>query len=419
MDAADASRQIYERLAARSTAPAPRLRLWTGEERGPSDAPATLVLQHPGAFRAMLFPPGDLSAGEAYVFEDIDIEGDIAFMLEFGRGLGDPLRPGELLDLYRLLRQMPADSRRSEAVRPRMSGILHSLGRDREAIRYHYDIGNEFFAAFLDPNMVYSSAAFLTPQEPLEKAQLRKLDLICRKLGLRQGQRFLDVGCGWGALVVHAAQEYDVTAVGVTLSSEQAEYAADLVKEAGVDHRVTILQRDYREVEGTFDAIASVGMFEHVGASQLEVYFRHLSKMLTPDGLLLNHGIVTNDRKRRRFIPQRRTFVGTYVFPDGELEPIEQVIEAAANAGFETRDAESLRTSYAITLKHWVANLEANRDAAVAAAGEQAYRIWRSYMAGSSLAFSHGDISVFQVLLAKPDAPWTFGRSHLVAGDDS
>jgi cyclopropane-fatty-acyl-phospholipid synthase len=419
MDTADASRQVYERLAARSTARAPRLRLWTGEEWGDPDAPATLVLQHPGAFRAMLLPPNDLSAGEAYIFDDIDIEGDMAAMLEFGRGLGDPLRPAELVGLYRLLRQLPADSRRSAATRPRMSGILHSLRRDREAIRYHYDTGNEFFAAFLDPNMVYSSAAFLTAQEPLEKAQLRKLDLICRKLGLRAGQRFLDVGCGWGALVVHAAREYDVTAVGVTLSSEQAAYGADLAKEAGVDDRVTILQRDYREVDGTFDAIASVGMFEHVGAAQLEVYFSRLFEMITPRGLLLNHGIVTNTRSQRRFAPSRRTFVGTYVFPDGELVPIEQVVEAAANAGFETTDAESLRTSYALTLKHWVANLEANRDEAVAAAGEQAYRIWRSYMAGSSLAFSYGDISVYQLLLAKPETPWTFGRRHLIAADDS
>lgn len=420
MDAATVSRHIYERLVERSTAPAPRLRLWSGEEWGPPDARATLVLQHPGAFRAMLLPPTDLSAGEAYVYDDIDIEGDIAFMLEFGRGLSDrSLRPTEMVQLYRLLHRLPADSRRSESRRPRMSGILHSLRRDRQAVAYHYDTGNEFFAAFLDPNMVYSSAAFLSPQEPLEKAQLRKLDLICRKLGLSHGQRFLDVGCGWGSLAAHATREYGVSAVGVTLSAEQAAYGVDVAEEAGVGDRVTILQRDYREVEGTFDAIASIGMFEHVGASELQVYFGHLAAMLTPTGLLLNHGIVTNDRDLRRFPPRRRTFVGTYVFPDGELVPIEEVIEAAARAGFETRDAESLRTSYALTLKYWVANLEANHDRAVAAAGERAYRIWRSYMAGAALAFGYGDISVYQLLLAKADTPWTFGRRRLLAPDDS
>jgi cyclopropane-fatty-acyl-phospholipid synthase len=418
MDAVEASRQIYERLADRSTAPAPRLRLWTGEELGPPDAAATLALQHPGAFRSMLLPPSDLSAGEAYVYDDIDIEGDIAYALDFGRGISErSFSPSELIALYRLLRRLPGESRRATADRPHLSGILHSLRRDRQAVAYHYDTGNEFFASFLDPSLVYSSAAFLSTQEPLEKAQLRKLDLICRKLGLQPGHRFLDVGCGWGALVVHAARDYGVTAVGVTLSAGQAAYAADLVKEARVEDRVTILQRDYREVEGTYDAIASVGMFEHVGASQLEAYFGHLYGMLTPEGLLLNHGIVTNDRSRRRF--RRKTFVGTYVFPDGELVPIEQVMEAAAEAGFEARDAESLRASYALTLKHWVANLEANRDAAVAAAGEQAYRIWRAYMAGSSLAFGYGDISVYQLLLAKPDTPWTFGRKRLVAMDDS
>lgn len=420
MDAAEISRQIFERLAARSAAPPPRIRTWAGDEWGPQDARATLVLQHPGAFRAMLLPMSDLTAGEAYIHDDIDILGDISSVLEFGRGLTESsLGVSASVELYWLLRQLPNEPRRGEAERPRMQGSQHSIRRDRDAVAYHYDVGNGFFAQFLDSRMVYSSAAFLSPADTLEQAQLRKLDLICRKLELGPGQRLLDVGSGWGSLVAYAAEQYGVTAVGVTLSSEQAAFANDLIKERGVDDRVTILQRDYREVDGSFDAIASVGMFEHVGATQLGVYFGHLSRMLTPTGLLLNHGIVTREhgpkRRRRR---QKPSFFSTYVFPDGELVPMDRVIGAAERGGFELRDAESLRTSYAMTLERWIANLELNHDAAVAAAGEKAYRIWRSYMAASALAFNTADISVYQLVLAKPDRPWVYGRARLLAADD-
>lgn len=420
MDAAEVSRQVYERLAARSSTPAPRVRTWAGDLWGPDDAPATLVLQHPGAWRAMLLPASDLTAGEAYIYDDIDIEGDISAIIEFGQALSDaPFAARQSIDLYRLLRRLPNQPRRGAADRPRMRGILHSIGRDREAISYHYDAGNEFFAQFLDPRLVYSSAAFLSPSESLEEAQLRKLDLICRKLELGPGQRLLDVGCGWGALVAHAALEYGATAVGVTLSSEQAAYANDLIKELGVDDRVTILQRDYREVDGIFDAIASIGMFEHVGGAQLGVYFDHLHRMLTPHGLLLNHGIVTRDRQpRKRQLRQKPSFVDTYVFPDGELVPIDRVIDLAETGGFELRDAESLRTSYALTLQRWVANLESNHEAAVDAASEKVYRIWRSYMAGAAMTFGAAGISIYQLLLTKPDTPWVFGRRRLLAADD-
>ena len=227
--------------------------------------------------------------------------------------------------------------------------------------------------------MVYSCAHFLSPDEALEGAQRRKLDMICRKLNLGPGQRLLDVGCGWGSLVVHAAREYGVEAVGITVSGEQAEAARQLAKEAKVDDRVEILQRDYREIDGEYDAIASVGMFEHVGRNRLPQYFKQLRRLLAPGGQVLNHGIVTRSRGRGG---RRSTFIRTYVFPDGELRPVDEAVAAAEDAGFELRDVEALRMSYALTLRRWVANLEANRDEAIRLVGDRVYRIWRAYMAG-------------------------------------
>lgn len=254
MEAPEVSRRLYELLRASSEHPPPRLRTWTGEEWGPDDARSTLVLQHPGAFGALLLPPSDLTAGEAYVFDDVDIEGDMLAMMRFASGLGEaPLLTR--LRAMRLARRLPRERRRHETTRPRFAGRVHSIGRDRAAVSHHYDTGNEFFSLFLDPAMVYSCAAFLDPGEPLETAQRRKLDLICRKLELREGDRFLDVGCGWGALVIHAASHYGVEATGVTVSAEQAAEATRRAKEAGVSERVTILNDDYRNVDGNYDAM--------------------------------------------------------------------------------------------------------------------------------------------------------------------
>lgn len=416
MDALTASRAITDELARVAGGPVPRVRAWTGAEWGPVDAAFTLVLQHPGALRALLLPPNDLTAGEAYIYNDVDFEGDIFAALEFGAGLAEaPKNRRAVVRILRRLRKLPRTSRRDAADRPRMRGPLHSLRRDRQAVTHHYDTGNDFFAQFLDPQMVYSSAHFLSHVDTLEKAQRRKLDLICRKLQLARGDDFLDVGSGWGALVIHAATEYGVNAVGVTVSGQQAEYARQRAKDIGVDDRVTILEQDYREVEGTFDAIASIGMFEHVGRKKLGVYFSRLAGMLKPNGLVLNHGIVTRDRNMGR---RRPTFVSTYVFPDGELVPIDETIGVAEDTGLELRDAESLRGSYALTLRHWVTNLEVNREEAIEMAGERVYRIWRLYMAASAVAFERAAISVYQLLLAEPGRPWTFGRSRYLSADD-
>lgn len=412
MEALESSRRVYELLAV-ATGRAPRVRAWNGDEWGPKDAPATLVLRHPGALGALLLPPSDITAGEAYVFDDIDIEGDILAMLRFGAALLD-VGPLTRLRILRLARTLPRERRRHATLRPRFSGRLHSIRRDGAAVSHHYDTGNDFFSMFLDPLMVYSCAHFLDPSEPLEVAQRRKLDLICRKLQLRPGDSFLDVGCGWGALVVHAATHYGVNATGVTVSREQADEARKRAAEAGVTDRVHIVNDDYRNVSGRFDAIASVGMVEHVGLSKLPQYFRHLRSMLAPGGQLLNHSIFTRSRKTAR----GNSFVRTYVFPDGQLHKVEDAIAAAEDSGFELRDVDMLRQSYALTLRHWVTNLEGNAEAARAMVGDRIYRIWRLYMAGSSVAFEQGAITVGQLLLTDPSRPWRFGRSDLLASDD-
>jgi cyclopropane-fatty-acyl-phospholipid synthase len=410
------SHDIYRRLAKFAGDPVPAMRAWEGTTWGPDNAAATIVLEHPGALRSLLVPPSDLTAGEAYVFGDINIEGSILETLDFGARI-QPLGNRKLraLRLLSTIRKLPAESRR-RGQRPEMRGRLHTRNRDRQAVTYHYDTGNDFFETFLDPAMVYSCAYFLDAAESLEGAQQRKLDLICRKLDLRPGMRFLDVGCGWGALVIHAAKHYGVEATGITLSAQQAELASTRAEQAGVGDRVTIERGDYRELKGTFDAIASVGMFEHVGKGQLHTYFERLRSMLGPDGVVLNHGITNRDRSGARHRP---TFVNTYVFPDGELVPIEDVIGIAERSGFEVRDLESLRRSYALTLRHWVANLEQRAAAARAAADERTYRIWRLYMAGSVLAFEQAAISVYQMLLAPPQRPWRHGRKRLLAADDT
>lgn len=364
----------------------------------------------------MLLPPTDLSVGEAYVFDDVDFDGDLETIIDFGARLGEARKSLlSKMHLLRLLRQLPEDVRRDAAERPRFSGLLHSKRRDKTAVSHHYDTGNGFFAQFLDPHLVYSCAHFLDPEEPLEVAQRRKLDMVCRKLKLGPGMRLLDVGCGWGALVVHAAQHYGVTVTGITLSEQQATEARRRAERAGVADRVTIEERDYRDVKGTYDAIASIGMVEHVGRKELSRYFKTLRSVLAPGGQILNHGIVTRDRNIRRTTP---TFVNTYVFPDGELATVDSVAGAAEENGLELRDVESLRVSYAVTLRHWVANLEKNRETAIEIAGEETYRIWRLYMAGSAVAFDRAAISVYQLLLTDPARPWTYGRSALLAGDD-
>ena len=276
-------------------------------------------------------------------------------------------------------------------------GMRHSKARDARAISHHYDVGNDFYRLVLGPAMTYSCARFVEPGMDLAAAQAAKHDLICRKLGLhrRSGARLLDVGCGWGSLAIHAATHYDVSVVGITISEEQVALARRRVADAGLSGRVDIRLQDYRDVRGeTFDAIASVGMFEHVGARRMARYFERLHRLLAPTGRLLNHAISSVDGSAMR----GRSFMGRYVFPDGELIDVTATQRAMQSVGFEIRDVESLREHYALTLRHWVANLEADWRRAVELVGAPRARIWRLYMAGSALGFEDGGINVHQVL---------------------
>jgi cyclopropane-fatty-acyl-phospholipid synthase len=280
-------------------------------------------------------------------------------------------------------------------------GGRRSLARDRAATRHHYDVSNRFYQLVLGPSLVYSCAYFASPDDTLEAAQERKLELICSKLNLRQGERLLDIGCGWGSLLIHAATRYGSSGVGVTLSEPQAELARKRIAEAGLQGRVEIRVQDYREISDvSFDKVASIGMYEHVGRAQLDRYVRTVTCLLRPGGLFLNHGIT----RLTPHAPAPDPFFTRYVFPDGELHPVIDVMTSMHAAGLEIRDAESLREHYPLTLRRWAANLAAHREEAIAEVGPQRERVWRLYMLGSALGFEDGEISIYQVLAARPGA---------------
>lgn len=388
------------------------LRLWDGQTLGPETADFRLALSSPQAVRALL-PPSDLTAGQAYIDGRIDIEGDAVAALTTA---GDMAAAGDIdaatiaQVLAHLARLPPLDG---EVTDPgaRLSGKPHSLARDRAAIQFHYDVGNDFFGLFLDDDLVYSCAYYLNGDETLEAAQRRKLDVVCRKLGLGAGDRFLDVGCGWGSLAIHAATHYEAQVVGVTLSQEQAKLGAERVAEAGLTHRVDIRLQDYREVTGPFDAIASVGMFEHVGPDNLGSYFATLAGLVTDTGRILNHGITTGQRMAvADYASGPPTFASAYVFPDGGLVPAWRAVREMESAGLELRDVEQLRPSYALTLRAWLGRLEDRWEEAVEIAGERTARIWRVYLAGSAAGFERGDLGVVQVLGTTPGAYGPLGR---------
>ncbi|MGO4754828.1 class I SAM-dependent methyltransferase, partial [Streptomyces sp. 2MCAF27] len=306
---------------------------------------------------------------------------------------------------------LPPPPPREEARRT-WRGPLHTLRRDKEAISHHYDVGNDFYELVLGPSMVYSCAYWEGAEAEgtgaegatLEDAQRAKLDLVCRKLALRPGQRLLDVGCGWGSMVLHAAREYGVRAVGITLSQEQAAYARKRVADAGLTDQIELRVQDYREVtDGPYDAISSIGMAEHVGAARYAEYAADLHALLKPGGRLLNHQIA------RRPEPDEEAyhvdeFIDRYVFPDGELAPVGRTVTQLEEAGFEVRDVEAIREHYALTLRRWVANLEAHWKEAVRLTSPGRARVWRLYMAASALSFERNRIGVNQVLAVRtPD----------------
>jgi cyclopropane-fatty-acyl-phospholipid synthase len=289
----------------------------------------------------------------------------------------------------------------------------HSRQRDAAAIRSHYDLGNEFYALWLGPTMAYSCAYFATGQEDLEQAQTAKFDYLCRKLRLQPGERLLDIGCGWGGLLDHAVRYYGVSGVGISLSPAQVQAAASRLAAAGLDSRCKVVVADYRDLTGLppFDKVVSVGMCEHVGRTHLAEYFAHAYRLTRPGGLFLNHCIVD---QRGPGGPDGRdregAFIERYVFPDGELPLLDQLVREAQDAGFELRDAEALREHYVLTLRRWSQRLEAAWEAAIALVGKETCRIWRLYLAGSAEGFDRGRLNLVQQLYARPDAT---GRSDL------
>ncbi|MEX2625257.1 MAG: cyclopropane-fatty-acyl-phospholipid synthase family protein [Ilumatobacteraceae bacterium] len=413
--------RVQSRLAARGHELP--LRLWNGDEFGPADAGFRIVLAEPWSLRAVASMHNDLRAGEAFVAGAVDVEGSMVAALRAVAGLREYLGVREKLELATAALRLPRPPQGIDEGRRRLRGRAHSRERDAEAVRHHYDVGNDFYRLVLDDDLVYSCAYFgeheaaapIPDRDALARAQRRKLELICRKLDLRPGERFLDVGCGWGSLVIHAARHHGVHATGITLSRRQAELARDRVAAAGLSDRVRIEVRDYRDVTERFDAVASVGMVEHVGAGMLATYVRTLHDRLTPAGRLLNHGITTGHRNVvRDFARQPDTFVGRYVFPDGALVPAHHMVRELERGGFEVHDLEQLRPHYALTLQHWVANLEATYDRARASVGEATARVWRAYLAGSVLGFESGDLGVVQILASRRGARLPLDRSRML-----
>ncbi len=381
-----------------------QVRLWDGQTwPDASPHPVTLVLNHPGALRRMLLPGTEVGLAEAYLYDDLDIEGDIKSVFVLADALTTHLSTRQKLHLAKELLRLPTGNEHQGGQRPaaKLHGEKHSLERDRQAIRYHYNVSNDFYALFLDRRMVYSCAYFRSPEDSLDIAQEQKLEMLCRKLRLHPGQRLLDIGCGWGGLILYAAQHYGVDATGITLSQPQAELASQRIRAAGLEDRCRVELRDYREVEETqpFDVLVSVGMFEHVGQKRLPLYFEKAYRLLRPQGIFLNHGIAQRASEKPS---SPDSFSDAYVFPDGELVPINITLHAAERAGLEVRDVESLSEHYAITLRNWLQRLESHHYEALKYVDEPTYRVWRLFMSGSAYGFTHGRLNLYQTLLVRP-----------------
>ncbi len=380
------------------------VRLWDGTEWQHGQGPPrfTLVLKHPSSLRRLLWRPNELSLGEAYIYNEFDVLGDLEASFELGEYLFQrKWRWSEKLRLGgKLLGMAGAGSAGTQSEAARLSGRTHSKQRDAQAVQYHYNISNDFYRLWLDKHMVYSCALFHSPEESLDDAQFNKLNYLCRKLRLKPGDRLLDIGCGWGGLIMHAAEHFGVEALGITLSQPQADLANARIREAGLAERCRAEICDYRDVpdDRPFDKLVSVGMVEHVGEAKLPEYFRKAYEVLKPGGTFLNHGITESLQRENNRGP---SFIDKYVFPDGELLPITTSLRVAEEIGFEIRDVEGLREHYAMTLRHWVSRLEARREQAIALTSPETYRIWRIYMAGSAFSFETGRIGIYQTLLVK------------------
>jgi cyclopropane-fatty-acyl-phospholipid synthase len=386
-----------------------QFRGFDGSQAGPADAEAVVDINSPRALSYLATSPGDVGLARAYIMGDLDVAGDLhtAMASMIGRDLdldwSTRWQAFRNLGGLRLLRRPP---RPPEEVRLR--GRRHSKARDAAAIAHHYDVSNRFYEWLLGPSMAYTCAVYPADDTTLEQAQFAKHDLVARKLGLRPGQRLLDVGCGWGGMVMHAAQHYGVRALGVTLSRRQAEWAQKAIASSGLADLAEVRHLDYRDVpESGFDVISSIGLTEHIGKAQLPGYFQFLYDKLIPGGRLLNHCITRPNNLEPA--ARKRHFINRYIFPDGELEGVGHLISVMHDTGFEVRHEENLREHYARTLAGWSANLESHWDESVAEVGLGRARTWRLYLVGSRLGFERNQIQLHQVLCAKPDGE---GRSH-------
>ncbi|KJK23793.1 cyclopropane-fatty-acyl-phospholipid synthase [Burkholderiaceae bacterium 16] len=388
----------------RTTANLPaRLVLWDGQQHdfGTFAAPQVTLKVNSASALPLLFEPSLDNLGEAYVKGKIDIEGKLSDIISIG---------------YSLARRTVTKANTLARVRRYFN---HSKASDRKAIQYHYDVSNDFYKLWLDENMVYSCAYFEHGNEDLATAQIKKIDHILTKLQLQPGQRLLDIGCGWGALVLRAAQKFDAKCVGVTLSQNQFDLATQRVKAEGLEGQIEIRLQDYRDVEGQFDRITSVGMFEHVGRKNLPTYFRKIRDLLTDDGIAMNHGITSTDHDSGEAALGGGEFIDKYVFPDGELPHISLALESMQRGGLEAVDVESLRRHYAQTLDIWVENFETKAEQSKKLVDDEKFRIWRVYLAGCAYAFENDDVSIYQVVCRKAgrsarNLPWS--RRYMYGG---
>lgn len=384
-----------DNLRGRSTLPL-RLELWNGQRFDFGEqAPPKVTIRVPQlSALPYLLTPSLFNLGKAYVEGHIDVEGRATEIISVGSALAQhTLKP---------------EGRFARVVR----SMHHTRKKDEEAIRYHYDVSNDFYRLWLDENMVYSCAYFEHGDEDLATAQLKKIDHILTKIRVQPGQTLLDVGCGWGALVMRAAEKYGAKCIGVTLSENQVELARERVARAGLSDRVEIRLEDYRDLHGRFDRITSVGMFEHVGAKHLHDYFSKLRSLLDDDGIVMNHGITTTDPHDGESAWGAGEFIDRYVFPHGELEHISTVLRAMQESGLEPWDVENLRRHYAKTCEIWADNFEANADRVRATVDDRRFRIWRVYLAGCAYAFAHDWVSLYQVVCVKANRdattlPWS------------
>ena len=394
------------------------LRFWDGGEVPATRPGPTLTFRSPDALGHLLRAPGELGLGRAYVLGELEVDDLDGVISLLGRWDAPRLSPLSKLGLGLAALRTNGLSRppKPPAAELRPSRRRHSKRRDAEAVRHHYDVSNEFFALFLDESMTYSCALFEDGTETLEEAQAAKLDLICRKLELEQGQRMLDIGCGWGSLAIHAAREHGASVLGITLSPPQVELATERARDAGVADQVEFRVMDYRDLEDEgFDAVASIGMVEHVGEKRGDEYGRQIARVLRPEGRVLNHGIA--------WIPptERGSHIGgafsnRYVFPDGEVQNLSRMLLSLERAGLETLHVEDLHTDYSETLRHWTARLDENLEEAERLAGPERVRVWRLYLRAARNGFETGQTAVYQMLCSRPltedpeSAPT--GRTH-------